>query len=176
MRESLTRWLELNTALYLFGQQQWEQYLLSMGEDTEHLKDVNQDVFNEIMEALRKNLDENRARFLDSVQARSERASSAREGEPPGRRSTPVGGGFAGMMRSFHRASVARGRLEMEIYDVMVEFWESITQNIRRRDIESIDPDVLNEILEQFNEDIRATMVLAQESVEEADASSAKKK
>lgn len=165
MKESMCQWFELNTALFLFNQQQWERYFLSMGEDTEYLKDVNIGLNYDLLEILRKNLDENRLRFLDSMEKRFKDSSSEKDDKAGSKKQSPLSGGFFRMMRTFHQAFVPYGRLEIEIYNVMAEFWENITKNLKRKKHqEGIDPDVLKEILEQFNEDIRAVLVSKGES------------
>jgi hypothetical protein len=166
MKRSTGSWFELGTALFVYAQQQSERYLLNLGQDAQYLKDVNRDVFTRIIETLEEHLDEDRARFLDSMLRRFAKTPIATEEKARSRMWAPTEDGFAEMMRRLYRSAVARGRLEMEIYDAMAELWDGITAITREsRDIESIDPKTVDDVLEQFNQDIRAILVLHRESV-----------
>jgi hypothetical protein len=169
MEDFMRRWMEFNAAMYLFGQEQWEKYFLSLGEDRDFLKDRNREVFQDVTETLKKYIDQDRVRFLNSMSDRFDKNLQDPEAISPGRIFDGMNIAVSGIMKHLHRTSVTTSKLESDIYDAILGLWSEITKHIRtQKTAAEIDRNLINDILVRFKSTVEKALLSDRNDFERA--------
>jgi hypothetical protein len=156
MADSLKKLYELNNAIFLLIQQQAERYFFSLGRDYTTLNNENEEISENILEVIKKYLDDTRMKFLGSTQDEKTNPFLAFYSQSFASGWNALSKGFNTLFKPFQNTLIPFSRIQSEIYQILADFWTSIIENINQDNKEEmIDADVLDELLEQFNEDIR---------------------